>query len=50
MDEDGCTSGCHFPREEAGCCSTSDDPTRPIVPVAMVGLAFLVMRRRRRRA
>jgi MYXO-CTERM domain-containing protein len=50
MDEDGCTSGCHFPREDGGCCSTSDDPTRPIVPVAMVGLAFLVMRRRRRKA
>ena len=50
LDGDGCTDICEFPREDGGCCSSSDDPTRPIVPVAIVGLALLAMRRRRKHA
>ena len=47
-ETDGCNDGCRVPRDESGCCSSNDDPTRPIVPVAIVGLALLAMRRRRK--
>ncbi len=48
-DGDACPATCET-FDDGGCCSASDDPTRALVPAALIGLGLLVGGRRRRRA
>lgn len=49
VDGDGCEATC-VSTDGGGCCSASDDPTRALLPLGLIGFGLLVGGRRRRTA